>query len=82
MTDKKTIQGWFEEGRKQHATHMIVVCDTFDFEDYPVYVSMKENVHEVKAKYDSKDMQKVMEVYRIEDGNMEEQLAMHRAFVY
>ena len=34
------IKGWLDEGRKRKdITHMIVVCDTWDHEDYPVYVA-------------------------------------------
>ena len=32
------LKRWFEEGVEEGASHMIVVCDTFDYEDYPVFV--------------------------------------------
>jgi|ERR1039458_6306432 hypothetical protein len=38
MTTKEDLRRWFNEGVELKATHMIVVCDTFDHEDYPVYV--------------------------------------------
>ncbi len=38
------IKRWFRNGKKNGATHMIVVCDTFDYEDYPVYVEKGESV--------------------------------------
>jgi hypothetical protein len=54
----------FEEGKKEGATHMIVVCDTFDYEDFPVYVKKGEDVREIVQKYKDPDrMSKVMEVY-------------------
>lgn len=53
---------------------MIVVCDTFDHEDYPVYVSEDEDVHEKAAEYDECDMQKIMEVYNL-SMDIEEQLS-------
>lgn len=37
-TTKKIIAEWIESGLEKKATHMIVVCDTFDHTDYPVYV--------------------------------------------
>lgn len=43
-------------------TYMIVVCDTFDFEDYPVFVGVDEDIEDVIRRY-SQNMQKVMEVY-------------------
>ena len=57
------LKEWFKDGKKQKATHMIVVCDTFDYEDYPVYVHKGENVRRKVAEYSGKNMQTVMEVY-------------------
>jgi hypothetical protein len=68
------LKTWFDEGVKQKATHMIVVCDTFDYEDYPVYVTSKQDVHKV-AKEHSENMQKVMEVYDLRK-NKDEQFAV------
>jgi hypothetical protein len=62
------LKAWFEELEKAGATHMIVVCDTFDWDDYPVPVMPHEDVFEVEAKYDGKNMQKIMEVYKISLG--------------
>lgn len=76
------IKSWFEDGVSQkNKTHMIIVCDTFDYDDYPVYVSEDENVHEIQNEYDNKDMQKVMEVYNL-SKDMEQQLSMTRCFCY
>ncbi len=81
-TTQQEIRGWLEEGRKKKdITHMIVVCDTFDWEDYPVYVAKTENVREVYNKYHGPKMQKVMEVYSY-NHNLEEQLQKSRAFYF
>jgi hypothetical protein len=34
---KQDIIGWLDRGKAQGATHVIVVCDTFDWDDYPVF---------------------------------------------
>lgn len=65
------------KGRK--ITHMLVVCDTFDYDDYPVYVSDKESAREVFHDYNSRSMQRVMEVYSYKH-DLEDQLNEHRAF--
>lgn len=75
------IVGWFEEAQNVGATHMIVVCDTFDYEDYPVFVLPEDDVHETEQKYRDSSMQKVMEVYKI-DMDMMAQLDEFRAFNY
>ena len=80
MTTKDDIRRWLENGKKKRVTHLIVVCDTFDYEDYPVYVHKNENVHEVEEQH-SKDMQRVMEVYKL-SMDWDEQLNQKRSFNY
>lgn len=81
VTTRETIRGWLEEGIRQGATHMIVVCDTFDYEDYPSYVMPGEDVREEASTYDGKNMQRIMEVYSFSQ-DIEAQLRQHRAFNY
>lgn len=58
------LREWFERGVSQGSTHMVVVCDTFNYEDYPVYVEKGQNPHDVvKEKDNPNQMSKVMEVY-------------------
>lgn len=56
------IVEWTQEGRRQKAAYLIVVCDTFDHDDYPVYVKPGESLAEKRAKYDGPNMQRVHEV--------------------
>jgi hypothetical protein len=81
MTTKSDIAAWFQRGISDHKTHMIVVVDTYDHEDYPVYVSAGENSRTKAAEYNGKDMQRVMEVYNL-SLPMEAQLSENRAFNY
>ena len=78
-TTQAEIRGWLSEGKKMRATHMIVVCDTFDWEDYSVFVSSNEDVRKKYAEYSGPNMQKVMEVYSLKK-DIESQLNEHRAF--
>jgi hypothetical protein len=60
------MERWLNEGKRQKATHMLVVCDSFDYEDYPVYVKKGENVREVIDRVCKPDnMQRLMEVYNL-----------------
>lgn len=61
------IERWLEEGKEEGATHVIVACDTFDYEDYPINVMPNEDVHEKVAGYRQglHSMQKVMGVYNL-----------------
>jgi hypothetical protein len=65
VVTKQDIRNWINGAKKEGATHMLVVCDTFDYEDYPVSVMPDENVKEKYEQYNDKNMQKVMEVYNL-----------------
>lgn len=80
-TSKIEIAEWIKEGKEQGATHMIVVCDTYDWEDYPVFVMQAEDVRKKYADYNGPNMQKVMEVYNLQKDT-EAQLEKHRAFEF
>lgn len=78
-TNTSTISKWFDEGIELKATHMIVVCDTFDYEDYPVYVMPDQDVWLIEKSIGA--MQRVMEVYNLSDSK-EEQIKAGRVFNY
>jgi hypothetical protein len=77
--DLRDIEWWIEQGKTKGATHTIIVCDTFDYTDYPVHVMPNEDINEVKQKYDGRNMQRVMEVYKHSISH-EEQLNTYRAY--
>ena len=79
MTTKKQISDWFENGKKEGASYMIVVCDTYDYDEYPFYVYPSESVNECISYCNRSPMQQIMEVY---DLNMEKnkQLSEYRSF--
>lgn len=82
MATKVTlIDKWFDEGLKQDATHMIIVCDKFNWEDYPVYVSKDEDVKVIEKRYDPNKLQLIMEVYDLKLSK-KKQLEECRAFNY
>ena len=74
-TSRYEIKQWIEEGIEQGATHVIIMCDTFDYEDYPVYVMPGENPRE-KARRG--EMQIIMECYNL-SMDIDEQMKEHRA---
>lgn len=80
-TTQEDIRRWLERGKDQGATHLIVVCDTFDHDDYPVFVMPNENVRDKEAEYNGKNMQRIMEVYSLK-MDWDKQLNQTRAFNY
>ena len=59
---QQEVEKWIERGKIMKATHIISVCDTFDFDDYPVYVMPGENLESRKKQYDCVNMQRINEV--------------------
>jgi hypothetical protein len=57
---------WVTQGNQEGASHLIVVCDTFSYEDYPVFVKPEEDLEEKKKKYNGVNMQKIMEVIKLD----------------
>lgn len=78
MTTKSMISAWFDEGVRDERTHMIVVCDTFDHEDYPVYASSDADCLDKHDQHNGRNMQRVMEVYDLR-MDKQRQLAEFRA---
>lgn len=58
---------WIQRALDEGASYIIVVCDTFDFDDYPVYVYPGQDPHKIANEYDQKSMQKVEELFSLDD---------------
>lgn len=79
---RQDITGWLQKlYANDDYTHMIVACDTYDHDNFPVYVTKDEDVKEREKELRSHDMQMVDEVYS-KNHTLEEQMAEHRAFHY
>jgi len=65
---KADILEWLEQGKAQGAAYMLVICDSFDYEDYPVYAATQEEAASKGEHYSAAPMQRVMECY---DLNMD-----------
>jgi len=63
MITREEIREWLKEGIEKGASHVIVVCDTFSYEYYPVFVYPTEDVAEIVKHYRAASMQRVEEIY-------------------
>ena len=77
MTTKEDISKWFDQGLSDGHQILLVVCDTFSYEDYPVYCNL-DNFKTKFEEYD-KNMQSVIEIYNLY-AEKEEQLNKHLNF--
>jgi hypothetical protein len=64
-TTIQDLREWYNRGKNIGATHMVVVCDTYDREDYPCFVMPNQSVKQVAVEHHGPNMQKVMEVYNL-----------------
>ena len=76
-TTKFTIKEWIDEGIKKGATHVVIMCDTWDYENYPIYVMPGEDPRE-HCSYEN--MQRPDECYDLRmniDAQLNERRANH-----
>lgn len=60
------ISRWFARGVTEGHTYMVVVCDTWDHSDYPIYC---KDAEEARKKANSPgSMQRTMEVYDLSES--------------
>ena len=76
---KQQIREWVERGVKTGATHVIIVYDSWDYEDYPVYVEKGQSVQNEIDRRNGRNMLSVMEVYNL-SMDIEAQLNEYRAW--
>ena len=78
---REGIRQWLQQAKKEGGiSHVIIVCDNFDYEDYPVNVKTGQDVHERMRDFSNgKNMQQIMEVYNMK-MDIEKQLGEHRAY--
>lgn len=72
---REEVDGWIKEAKENSIGYIISVCDTFDFDDYPVFCKGIKELDEKFVFYDGVNMQKVNEIIRINaDGSVDENL--------
>ena len=78
MTTKQEISGWFEYGNSHGYNFMAVICDTFDYVDFPKFFKTRDELDQYVRSPGS--MERVMETYDL-NGNKDFQLSNDRNFV-
>lgn len=80
-TTQNDIREWLDRAEPNH-THMMVVCDQFDYEDFPVFITATETEARRRvSEYNGRDMTRVMEIYDLK-SDLEDQLSGGIAFNY
>jgi hypothetical protein len=81
MTTRAEIEHWLRKP-PEHATHVLIICDTYDQDDYPVYVLRGQDPRKVEHEHLSRNpMARRMECYDLR-MDLATQLAEYRALHY
>ncbi len=68
MTTSTVIHSWFKAAKAEGSKYLIVACDSFSHEDYPVFCKTADDALAGVDRLKNADMQRVMEVYDISLG--------------
>lgn len=72
------VDRWIKTAIQQKCSYIISVCDTYDYDDYPVYCKDLSEVHEKSNRYNGTNMQRINEIIRInQDGSVVENLNLY-----
>lgn len=63
---KEDVDEWIEHAKTIGAKYIVSVCDTFEYDDYPVYCMTEKEREEAELKYAGKNMQRINETIIIE----------------
>lgn len=83
VTSYNVIEGWLKRGKDEGKRWVVVICDTFDWGDYPVFFGEDEKdacLAKIASAKAGENMMRLMEVYDLNediDGQMGEHRAMH-----
>jgi len=74
---RQEVDSWINMAKESGCKFILSVCDTYDWDDYPVFFKSKELLEEKYWEYEGKRMQRVNEIIRInDDGTVDENLNM------
>lgn len=91
-TSEEEISQWFDEAVAMGATHMLVACDRFDYEDYPVFVGpiggnelfgfndVREAVTEYTNPHKMSSVHEVYSMFHSKEAQLAERRAWHLDF--
>ena len=80
VATRKRLEEWFDRGVEVGAAFMIVVCDTYDHSDFPVFKHTAEGAWASYESYRARSMYRVMEVYNLREDRDEQTSSRTRVF--
>lgn len=64
------MKRWVAEAKEKGAVYVLDVCDSFDYDHYPIYIMSEDKLQETVNEYNGKDMQSVYGTYKVEETHL------------
>lgn len=71
---RQDVDRWIATAKANGDQYIISVCDTWDYDDYPVYCRNKKEALEAIPEY-TQNMQRINEIIRIDGDKVTENLS-------
>lgn len=75
---RQDVDRWIEKAKENKDEYIISVCDTWDYDDYPVYCKDLESLKTSYSRYNGENMQRINEIIRIKNGVVTENLNIYQ----
>lgn len=72
---RQDVDRWIEYAKREKYKYILSVCDTWDWDDYPVYCKNLSELRDEIKTYDGKNMQTINEVIEINGDEVTENLS-------
>jgi len=80
MTASRTdIERWLDSAKEKGASHLIVAVDTYNHDNYPVYVGHNEDIRKEIERVENGSMQGIDEIYNM-SLDIDKQMSEYRAY--
>jgi len=66
---RQDVDRWIATAKRDGYKYIVSVCDTWDYDDYPVRCRNEEELSEAIIKYNGQNMQHINEIIKI-DGDI------------
>lgn len=76
---KQMIKNMLDSGIEKGYSHLLIICDKWDYEYYPKYVLEKDDINDVIKRYGGDNLEVIMEIYNY-GLDLESQLNEYRSY--
>ncbi len=73
---RQDVDRWIATAKRNGDKYIVSVCDTWDYDDYPVHCRNEQELSEAITKYNGQNMQRINEIIKIEGDNVTENLKL------